>query len=52
MKVLQKPPRNPEQGSRDTSKSSDELPMEPRAKVEPGSGKHCVYTHFPEGPKF
>ena len=42
--------RNPEQGSRDTSKSSHELPMEPRAKVEPGSGKHSVYTHFPKEP--
>ena len=40
------PWRNPEQGSQDTSKSSHELPMEPRAKVEPGSGKHSVYTHF------
>ena len=25
-------------------------PMEPRAKVEPGSGKHRVYTHFPKDP--
>ena len=33
---------NPEQGSQDTSKSSHELPMELRAKVEPGSGKQCV----------
>ena len=24
--------------------------MESRAKVEPGSGKHCVYTHFPKDP--
>ena len=24
--------------------------MEPRAKVEPGSGKHGVYTHFPKDP--
>ena len=24
--------------------------MEPRAKVEPGSGKHSVYTHFPKDP--
>ena len=39
---------NPEHGSQDTSKSSHELPMEPRAKVEPGSGKHSVYTHFPK----
>ena len=35
---------NPEQGSQDTSKSSHEFPMEPRAKVEPGSG------HFPKDP--
>ena len=39
---------NPEQGSQDTSKSTHELPMEPRAKVEPRSGKHSVYTHFPK----
>ena len=32
------PWRNPEQGSQDTSKSSHELRMEPRAKVESGSG--------------
>ena len=31
------PWRNPEQGSQVTSKSSHELPMESRAKVEPGS---------------
>ena len=24
--------------------------MEPRAKVEPGSGKHSVYTHIPKDP--
>ena len=41
---------NPEQGSQNTSKSSHELPMGPRAKVEPGSGKHSVYTHFPKDP--
>ena len=46
------PWRNPEQGSQDTSKSFHELPMEPRAKVEQGSGKQSVYTHFFEGPKF
>ena len=40
----------PEQGSQDTSKSSHELPMEPRATSEPGSGKHSVYTHFPKDP--
>ena len=28
--------------------SSHELPMESRAKVEPGSGKHSVHTHFPK----
>ena len=28
--------------------SSHELPMEPRAKVVPGSGKHSIYTHFPK----
>ena len=44
------PWRNPEQRSQDTSKSSHELPMEPRAKVEPGPGKHSVYTHFPKDP--
>ena len=30
--------------------SSHELPMEPRAKVERGSGKHSVYTQFPKDP--
>ena len=44
------PWRNPEQGSPDASKSSHELPMEPRAKVEPGSSKHSVLTHFPKDP--
>ena len=34
----------------DTSRSSHELPMESRAKVEPGSGKHGVYTHFAKDP--
>ena len=28
--------------------SSHELPVEPRAKVVPGSGKHSVCTHFPK----
>ena len=28
-----------------------ELPMEPLAKVEPGSGKHSVKTHFPKDPE-
>ena len=41
---------NPEQGSQDTSKSSHELHLEPRAKVELGSGTHSVYTHFPKDP--
>ena len=30
--------------------SSLELPTEPRAKVEPSSGKHSVYSHFPKDP--
>ena len=30
--------------------SSHELPTESRAKVEPGSGKHSVHTHFPKDP--
>ena len=42
------PWRNPEQGSQDTASSSHELSMESRAKVELGSGKHSVYTHFPK----
>ena len=42
MKVLrQSLGENPEQGSKDTSTSSHELPMEPREKVEPGSGMQC-----------
>ena len=43
---------NPEQGSQDTSKSSREFPTEPRAKVEPGSGEHRVFTHLPKDPDF
>ena len=35
---------------RDTSSSSHELPIESRAKAEPGSGRHSVYTHFPKDP--
>ena len=38
------------QRSADTSSSSHDLPMEPRAHVEPGSGKHSVFTHFPKDP--
>ena len=34
----------------DTSSSSHELSMEPRAYVEQGSSKHSVYTHFPKDP--
>ena len=41
------PRGNPEPRYRDTSSSSHELPMGSRAKVEPGSGKHSVFTHFP-----
>ena len=36
------------QRSAHTSSSSYDPPMEPRAYVEPGSGKHSVYTHFPK----
>ena len=43
------PRGNPERGYRGTSSSSHELTMEPRAKVELGSGKQSVYTHFPKG---
>ena len=35
---------------RDTSSSSHEFPVESRAKVEPGSGKHSVYKHFRKDP--
>ena len=42
---------NPAPKDQDTSSSSHELPMESRAKVELGSGKHSVYTHFPKRPK-
>ena len=38
------------QRSAHTSSSSHEPPMEPRAYVEPGSGKHIVFTHFPKDP--
>ena len=41
---------HPAPGRRDTSSSSHELPMESPAKVEPGSGKHGVHTHFPKDP--
>ena len=44
------PRGNPAPKDRDTSSSSHELPMEPRAKVEPGSGKHVVHAHFPNHP--
>ena len=48
--VLQGHGENPAPKDRHTSSSSHELPMESRAKVEPGSGKHSVYTHFPKDP--
>ena len=38
------------QRSAHTSSSSHDPPMEPRAHVEPGSGKHSVFTHFPKDP--
>ena len=50
MKVLQQSfgetPR-----SQDNSSSSHELRMESRAKVEAGSGKNSLKTHFPKDPK-
>ena len=48
--VPAEPRGNPSLGHRDTSSSSHESPMESRAKVEPGSGKHSVYTHFSKDP--
>ena len=42
---------NPGQGSQDTSKSSRELPMEPRAKVELGSG-NSVWSDGRRSPYF
>ena len=48
--VLTESQGNPSHDHRDTSKSSHELPMESRAKVEPGSGKHSVHIHFPKDP--
>ena len=41
---------NPSHGHRDTPSSSHVLPMESRAKVELGSGKHSVFTHFSKDP--
>ena len=38
------------QRSAHTSSSSHDPPMEPRAHVEPDSGKHIVFTHFPKDP--
>ena len=48
--VPSEPRRNPAPKDQDTSRCSHELPMESPAKVEPGSGKHSVYTHFPKDP--
>ena len=44
------PRRNPALKDQNTSSSSHELPMASRAKVDPGSGKHSIYTHFPKDP--
>ena len=38
------------QRSAHTSSSSHDPPMAPRADVEPGSGTHSVFTHFPQDP--
>ena len=44
------PRGNPAPKDQDTSSSFHELPMEWRAQVEPGSGKHSACTHFPKDP--
>ena len=44
------PRGNPEPEVQDTSTSSHDLPMGARAKVEPSSGRHSIYTHFPKDP--
>ena len=44
------PRGNPAPKDQNTSSSSHELPMEWRAQVELGSGKHKAYTHFPKAP--
>ena len=41
---------DPAPKDQDSSRSSHELPMESRAKVEPSSGEHSVHTHFPKDP--
>ena len=44
------PRGNPAPKDQDTSSSFHELPMESRAQVDPGSGKHSIYIHFPKDP--
>ena len=41
---------NPAPKDRDTASSAHELPLESRAKVEPGSGTHSVHMHIPKNP--
>ena len=48
--VLAESRENPSREHRDTTSSSLEVPMELRAKVESGSGKHSVCTHIPKDP--
>ena len=48
--VLAESRENPSREHQDTSSSSLEVPMELRAKVESGSGKHSVKTHIPKDP--
>ena len=50
MKVLPKSVGDLMHRSAHTSSSSHEPPTEPRAYLEPGSGKHSVITHFPNDP--
>ena len=45
-----KPRGNPAPEDRHASSSYHELPSESRAKAEPGSGEHSVFSHFPEDP--
>ena len=47
---LHTPPNESMDSTDEFSLSTHELPMESRAKVEPGSCKQSIYTHFPKDP--
>ena len=49
-RIWSEPLGDPAPKDQDSSRSSHELPVESRAKVEPSSGEHSVHTHS-EGPK-